>query len=716
MKVKNVFTYFTDTILRRNANSYRNPRVRWAVRQYKLLFYTARGLIAHDTIVRSAALTFYTLISIVPILALVFAVVKGFGLLDGLIDDLYALFPQNVEVLDYMVEFARKALANTQGGLIALVSVVTLFWAVIRVFGSVESAFNNIWEVQSSRNIARQYLNYIVIAMVAPILWLVASTMGGYLLRFFDAGNTFLGILLSKLSALVIIWGSFTLIYAVVPNTKVLWRSAFMAGIVAGTVFMLFQWGYLYLQGWMTSYNAIYGSFAALPLFLLWLQISWEILLFGGELSFAYQNIDRFAEERESLGISNDRRRRIILAVMLQVVHRFRENEGALPVDELRRRLSLPTRHRERCPAPARAHGPADRNPESGRRPRSGFRPRTGHPRNDALQHFQNHRQLQFDTPLLRRDRRNAPNRPRARRASDGLPYSGRPASAHRPGRRSERRPQTGFRAAARIETLGKMKNIVLIGSGNLAEALARAISRTEGATLLQIFARNAKRGTALALENGTAWSSDPRELAAADLYILAVSDAAITTLAESLPIPAEAAVVHTAGGIGIEALPARFDRRGVLYPLQTFTQGRSVDFAKIPLFVEGNDDSFTSELEAFARNLSRTVYRADSDRRVRLHLAAVFACNFVNHLYALGGEILHGTELPFDVLKPLIAETAAKAVDSGDPHRVQTGPAVRGDLPTLRRHEAALAHDPRLLRIYESLSQDIWETSKKTS
>ena len=344
MKVKNVFTYFTDTILRRNANSYRNPRVRWAVRQYKLLFYTARGLIAHDTIVRSAALTFYTLISIVPILALVFAVVKGFGLLDGLIDDLYALFPQNVEVLDYMVEFARKALANTQGGLIALVSVVTLFWAVIRVFGSVESAFNNIWEVQSSRNIARQYLNYIVIAMVAPILWLVASTMGGYLLRFFDAGNTFLGILLSKLSALVIIWGSFTLIYAVVPNTKVLWHSAFMAGIVAGTVFMLFQWGYLYLQGWMTSYNAIYGSFAALPLLLIWLQTSWQILLFGGELSFAYQNIARFGEERESLLISYDQRRKILLAVMLTVVRHFRGQGGAPPADEIRAQLDLPTR------------------------------------------------------------------------------------------------------------------------------------------------------------------------------------------------------------------------------------------------------------------------------------------------------------------------------------------------------------------------------------
>ena len=706
MKVKNVFTYFTDTILRRNANSYRNPRVRWAVRQYKLLFYTARGLIAHDTIVRTAALTFYTLISIVPILALVFAVVKGFGLLDGLIDDLYALFPQNVEVLDYMVEFARKALANTQGGLIALVSVVTLFWAVIRVFGSVESAFNNIWEVQSSRNIARQYLNYIVIAMVAPILWLVASTMGGYLLRFFDAGNTFLGILLSKLSALVIIWGSFTLIYAVVPNTKVLWRSAFMAGIVAGTVFMLFQWGYLYLQGWMTSYNAIYGSFAALPLFLLWLQISWEILLFGGELSFAYQNIDRFAEERESLGISNDRRRRIILAVMLQVVHRFRVTEGALPVDELRRRLSLPTRIVNDVLHQLVRTGLLIeiRNPDDDREvafaPGRDIHEMTLYNIFRTIDNYSSTRLYFAATEETRRiDRALDELQTACRTAGDRLRLIDLDDAVN---------------AARKPETLGKMKNIVLIGSGNLAEALARAISRTEGATLLQIFARNAKRGTALALENGTAWSSDPRELAAADLYILAVSDAAITTLAESLPIPAEAAVVHTAGGIGIEALPARFDRRGVLYPLQTFTQGRSVDFAKIPLFVEGNDDSFTSELEAFARNLSRTVYRADSDRRVRLHLAAVFACNFVNHLYALGGEILHGTELPFDVLKPLIAETAAKAVDSGDPHRVQTGPAVRGDLPTLRRHEAALAHDPRLLRIYESLSQDIWETSKK--
>lgn len=260
------------------------------------------------------------------------------------------------------------------------------------------------------------------------------------------------------------------------------------------------------------------------------------------------------------------------------------------------------------------------------------------------------------------------------------------------------------------------MKSIVLIGSGNLAEALARAISRTEGVEFRQIFARNRERGMALAALSGTAWTSDPAELSSADLYILAVSDAVIGPLVESLPIPDSAAVVHTAGGIGIEALPAHFNRRGVFYPLQTFTRGRRVDFTEIPIFVEGNDEAFASELETFARKLSHTVYRADSARRVRLHLAAVFACNFVNHLYALGGEILHGTGLPFDVLKPLIAETAAKAADSGDPLRMQTGPAVRGDLPTLRRHEALLTDDPKLRQIYELLSQNIWEISKKTS
>ena len=114
MKISEIFTYFTDTIFRRDINEWRNPVIRWLVQQYRLLFYTARGLLEHGTSVRSAALTFYTLMSLVPIVAVVFAVGKGFGLADGLIDNLYALFPQNPKIVDYLVTFEKKALAHTQ--------------------------------------------------------------------------------------------------------------------------------------------------------------------------------------------------------------------------------------------------------------------------------------------------------------------------------------------------------------------------------------------------------------------------------------------------------------------------------------------------------------------------------------------------------------------------------------------------------------------------
>jgi len=344
MTFKEILTYFTDTIFRREASEWRNPAVRWSVRQYKLLFYTARGLQEHGTLIRSAALTFYTLMSLVPIVAVAFAVVKGFGLADGLVQNLYALFPQTPEVIDYVVVFADKALARTQGGVVAAVALIMLFWAVIRVFGSIESAFNNIWEVKAERSIARQWSDYIAIIMIVPVLWVIAGAVGGYARELLGFGDGWLFSLLSQAVSVFVIWVMFTFLYMVIPNARVRFTSALMAGIVAGTAFALFQWGYLYVQRRMTSYNAIYGSFAALPLFLIWLQTSWQILLFGGELSFAYQNIARFGEERESLRISYDQRRKVLLSVMLTVVGQLRDRGGATPAEMIRRRLDLPTR------------------------------------------------------------------------------------------------------------------------------------------------------------------------------------------------------------------------------------------------------------------------------------------------------------------------------------------------------------------------------------
>ena len=207
------------------------------------------------------------------------------------------------------------------------------------------------------------------------------------------------------------------------------------------------------------------------------------------------------------------------------------------------------------------------------------------------------------------------------------------------------------------------LERVVIVGSGNLAEALAQAVARS-GLQLVQLFARNAARGEAVAALAGTQWTADPARLADADIYLISVSDKAVGEVAAALPLPAGAVVAHTAGSVPLDALPAHA-RRAVFYPLQTFTKGRSVDFSQIPLFLETDDESLRPALEAFARRLSHTVVWADSACRAKVHLAAVFACNFVNHMYAVGEGIVRSAGLPFDILKPLLAETAAKALDA---------------------------------------------------
>ena len=338
--MKRFIRFFTDTIFRKQ---FRSPWMNKMARQYRLIFYTARGLQDHATVIRCAALTFYTLISIVPILAVVFAIVKGFGIIDSLIANLYSLVPQTPEIVDYMVEFADKTLANTKSGVVAVVGIVMLFWAVIRVFGSIESAFNNIWEVSKTRSIASKYPVYITIVVVVPLLWAAGSGTAAWMRSAIDIPDTTLAVI-SKAISLIAVWTAFSYLYRVIPNTNVRLGSAVTAGIIAGTGFMIFQWGYVYIQQMMTSYNAIYGSFAALPLFLLWVQYSWTIFLFGGELSFAYQNVDKFDEERESLKLDYNSRRKVALAAMTVVVEHFEACGGSISVSQIRRRLDMPTR------------------------------------------------------------------------------------------------------------------------------------------------------------------------------------------------------------------------------------------------------------------------------------------------------------------------------------------------------------------------------------
>lgn len=263
---------------------------------------------------------------------------------------------------------------------------------------------------------------------------------------------------------------------------------------------------------------------------------------------------------------------------------------------------------------------------------------------------------------------------------------------------------------------MGAITDIVIVGSGNVAEALAVAVAAADGLHLRGVAARNETRAAAIASMAGGVWHGAIGDAPAADLYLVAVSDRAVSDAAAALPRAEGAVVAHTAGSVAVDALRgAGWESCGVVYPFQTFTAGRRIDFSRVPLFVEGADEGITQRLEAFASRLSHAVYRASSERRRTIHLTGVLACNFVNALYSMAADELAVREgLPPTVLHPLIEETARKAVSLGHPREGQTGPAVRGDMTVAERHEAMLADEPLQRDIYRLLTEYIWETSRK--
>ena len=260
---------------------------------------------------------------------------------------------------------------------------------------------------------------------------------------------------------------------------------------------------------------------------------------------------------------------------------------------------------------------------------------------------------------------------------------------------------------------------ILLIGSGHVAEALAAAWSGCGKVDVL-LRARNGVRAAAIAARWGVTVVPASAPLPAADLYLIAVSDSAVGTVARELTalpgIDPDAVVAHTAGSVGLDALPAAWPARGVFYPFQTFTKGRTVDFSRIPLFVEGSSPEVVSRLTQIGKSLTERCFEADSSRRRMIHLAGVFANNFANAMYGIGGELMARAGFGFDMLRELILETAAKAAASEDPAAVQTGPAVRGDFGVQAAHCELLRDDEALQRIYQTVSERIWEISKKTS
>ncbi|MFR9504392.1 MAG: DUF2520 domain-containing protein [Rikenellaceae bacterium] len=257
------------------------------------------------------------------------------------------------------------------------------------------------------------------------------------------------------------------------------------------------------------------------------------------------------------------------------------------------------------------------------------------------------------------------------------------------------------------------MKRVVIIGGGNLAEAVAMALAASSKVELTQIYLRDAVRGEELTQLTQVPYATFEEPLSEADIYLLAVSDGAIAPLSSSLNFAQGAIVAHTAGSTSIEALDKRL-RRGVFYPMQTFTKGRRVHFETIPIFIEAFEQSVKEELGELASAISSSVMELDSEHRRRLHLAAVFACNFVNAMFIAAEEMVQSSQLPFEILKPLIEECCAKACSAESPRDIQTGPAVRGDWATMERHTSMLCEQEQLKEIYNNISIYIWETLKR--
>lgn len=253
------------------------------------------------------------------------------------------------------------------------------------------------------------------------------------------------------------------------------------------------------------------------------------------------------------------------------------------------------------------------------------------------------------------------------------------------------------------------IKTISIIGSGNVASHLALALHQS-GFRILEIYSRSLENATVLAKKTGAEPTNRIEALSnQADLFIFSLSDDAYPEILKTFP-HANALIVHTAGSLSIDILKTTSDRHGVLYPFQTFSKEKEISFNSIPILYCGSSESVNEQLKALATQLSRNVRFADDTQRKQLHIAAVFACNFVNHLYAIAKEITDANDLDFSLLYPLIQETANKA-QSGDPIAMQTGPAVRGDQSIIDNHLTLLQATPDIQNLYKTLSKRILDT-----
>ena len=316
----------------------------------KTIILAIRGFKREDLQTKASALTYSTLLAIVPLFAVIVGVAGGFGLRDTVRESVYSYFPGQKDVLVQIFSFVDNYLSMSQGGIFIGVGFILLFYTVINLISNIEGTFNDIWQVKKGRPWHRKITDYLALFIILPAMMTISSGLSLFLSTF---KNSFLDEYLFltpvadsllNLAPYVITVLVFTLLYMLVPNTKVRFLNALAAGFITGCAFQVFQFVYISGQIWVSKYNAIYGSFAALPLLLLWLQLSWLLCLFGAEIAYASQNVKKFSFDRDSKNIS--RRYKDFLAILITslIVKRFETGAAPYTADELSDANRIPIR------------------------------------------------------------------------------------------------------------------------------------------------------------------------------------------------------------------------------------------------------------------------------------------------------------------------------------------------------------------------------------
>ena len=319
------------------------------IKTLKTLNLTVTSFFDRDLLTRAASLTFDTLLALVPALALLFAIGRGFGLQDLLKDQLFLYFPAQKEAIDTAIQFVDSYLNESTQGVFVGVGIIVLLYTLISLLSSIEESFNYIWGIKKERSFYQKLTDYIAICLLIPVLMICSSGISIFVSTVFQS-NIHIPFLtpvvnwILDLFPLVLLWLAFSLSFLLIPNTKVSFKYAAVAGAVSAVGFQILELLFLNGQIYVTKYNAIYGSFAFLPLLLVWLQFSWVILLSGGTLCYSLQNVFAYNYLANSLQVSIGYRRKVALVIMCVIIERMENEESPLTANEISKTYQLPLR------------------------------------------------------------------------------------------------------------------------------------------------------------------------------------------------------------------------------------------------------------------------------------------------------------------------------------------------------------------------------------